>query len=74
MRMKPPASREALRASCWVLMAAVSIALTSGCTALPLGGKGLEAVIEGRRQEQPQAQVPAEVEPVSCQCNVYCAV
>jgi len=50
------------------LILAVSIAFISGCTTLPLGGKGLEAALEGRRQEQP----PAEVEPVSCQCNVYC--
>jgi len=50
------------------LILAASIAFISGCTTLPLGGKGLEAALEGRRQEQP----PAEVEPVSCQCNVYC--
>ena len=53
---------------------AVSIAFISGCSALPFGGRGLEAAIEGRRQEQPPVveQPPAEVEPVSCQCNVYC--
>jgi hypothetical protein len=50
------------------LIVVVSIAFISGCTSLPFNGRGLEAAIEGRRQEQP----PAEVEPVSCQCNVYC--
>ena len=50
------------------LILALLIAFIGGCSALPFGGRGLEAAIEGRRQEQP----PAEVEPVSCQCNVYC--
>lgn len=38
--------------------------LLSGCTSLPLGGEVLDRVIDR----------PEEIEPVSCQCNVYCAV
>jgi PBP1b-binding outer membrane lipoprotein LpoB len=37
----------------------------SGCSALPFEGTVLEAIAE---------DPPTEVEPVSCQCNVYCAV
>ncbi len=40
----------------WVL-----IGLLAGCTSLPMDGSVLEAV-----------KAPDEVEPVSCQCNVYC--
>ena len=37
------------------------IGLLAGCSALPMDGSVLEAV-----------KAPDEVEPVSCQCNVYC--
>ena len=37
--------------------------LLSGCGSVPMDGSLLEAV-----------KPPAEVEPTSCQCNVYCAV
>ena len=33
----------------------------AGCSSLPMDGSVLDAV-----------KPPAEVEPVSCQCNVYC--
>ncbi len=37
--------------------------LLSGCTSLPFEGRVLDAIAEDQ---------PTEVEPVSCQCNVYC--
>ena len=41
----------------------LTILLLAGCSALPMDGSVLDAISED-----------PEVEPVSCQCNVYCAV